>query len=106
MALHADQQHAYRMVGDAILKGGELTCLTTTNVGTATTPASVKAIITAGAAHADQHPIKARINKMIDIGVDDGTINTTDIGTSTTVVSLASLTEVDTRRTYGAVGAD
>jgi len=104
--MHADQHGASRLVGDAILKGGELLWLTTTNVGTATTPASVKAIITAGAAHADQHPMKVRINRMIDIGVDDGTINDTDIGTATTVVSLAALTEVDTRRTYGAVGAD
>lgn len=103
MAMHADARGASRMVGDAILRAGELTWLTTTNVGTATTPASVKAIITAGAGHADQYPLKARINKLIDIGVDDGTINTTDIGTATTVASLAALTEVDDRRTAGGV---
>ncbi|HWT01189.1 MAG TPA: hypothetical protein VN256_13150 [Pyrinomonadaceae bacterium] len=86
------------------MRAGELTWLTTTNVGTATTPASVKALITAGGGHADQQPLKGRINQMIDIGVDDGTINTTDIGTSTTVASLAGLTEVDTvNRPYGSV---
>lgn len=101
MPLHADQHGASRQVGQAILRAKEVGLLTDANVQSATTPASLKALISVTGGHADEQPLRSRINRQIDIGIDDGTINTTDISAATSVVGLARLTQADTKRTAG-----
>jgi hypothetical protein len=99
--MHADQHGASRMVGESILRAKEVGLLTDANVQSATTPASLKALISVTTGHADEQPLRSRMNRMIDIGIDDGTINTTDISAATSVVGLAGLTQTDTTHTAG-----
>lgn len=101
--MHADQFGASRLAGDAIFKAGEAGILTNAQVAAATTASGVQTNIAATVTHADMAPLAARVNELIKIGINDATLNDTDLQAQTTVNGLARLTEVDDKRTYGAV---